>query len=72
MPADITEGALERIFSKYGEVLGLKIIPARASIEKTCAIIRYGDNAAADAAIEALHQKYEIRLAKPNPLWDSR
>jgi len=69
VPEDITEEALTRRFSMYGEVLGLKVITGRRG-GQTSAIIRFSEPAAADAAIAALKHKVDVRLAKPNPRWD--
>merc|ERR1712217_554608 len=79
IPSNIGEGVLERLFQKYGKVLGLKIIVPRYRKDQATAIIRYDRPAAAEAAIAALNEKYELRPhegtikvkhAKPNPQWD--
>lgn len=70
LPDDITEAALMRKFEAYGEVLGLKVIPARPGGGRTGAIIRYSASVAADTAIAALKDKHDVRYAKPNPRWD--
>mmetsp|Transcript_120636 Transcript_120636/g.341753 ORF Transcript_120636/g.341753 Transcript_120636/m.341753 type:complete len:690 (-) Transcript_120636:15-2084(-) len=79
LPSNIEESALERLFQKYGRVLGLKIIVPRYRRDVANAIIRFDNPAAANAAIEALHGKHEIRprqgvisvkRAKPSSQWD--
>lgn len=79
LPSNINEGVLERLFQRYGKVLGLKVIIPRYRKDNATAIIRYDRPAAAEAAIAALNEKYELRPregmikvkhAKPNPQWD--
>lgn len=82
LPKDITEGNLEHLFGQHGNVLGLQLLTAGgrgAGPGQICAIIRYNNNADAETAIRALHNKHEVRpgdgpivvkLAKPNPRWD--
>mmetsp|Transcript_25527 Transcript_25527/g.71882 ORF Transcript_25527/g.71882 Transcript_25527/m.71882 type:complete len:361 (+) Transcript_25527:131-1213(+) len=79
LPKDITEGNLEHLFGQHGKVLGLQLL-AGAQRGQTCAIVRYESHEDAEASIDALHAKYEVRagdgpivvkLAKPNPRWDS-
>mmetsp|Transcript_99466 Transcript_99466/g.276803 ORF Transcript_99466/g.276803 Transcript_99466/m.276803 type:complete len:154 (+) Transcript_99466:133-594(+) len=70
LPKHVTESTLMRKFRTYGEVLGLKLIIGRPGGGRNGAIIRFSSPAGADAAIAALKDKLDIRLAKPNPRWD--
>lgn len=81
LPRDITEGNLEHLFGQHGHVLGLQLLGGGGGARgQMCAIIRYSSSDDAEASIEALHGQYEVRagdgpivvkLAKPNPRWDS-
>lgn len=82
LPPDSSEGSVTDLFAKHGHVLGLQLLAgARGGPNgRACAIVRFQSNAGAVASIAALHNKYEahpgdgpliVKLAKPNPRWDS-
>jgi len=66
--ADASEGALKRVFGRYGDIFGVKLLPHNS------AIVRFsGPRAAnaAEAALAGLRNHYEVSLARPNPQWDT-
>lgn len=65
-----TEKDLNGIFGDYGKVLGMHVLPSRSRGGRPSAIIRYSTPQAAETAIIALKDKYQLQLAKPNPRWD--
>lgn len=80
LPKDARQEDIERYFGDFGHVLGSQIIRSGSGpSEGTSAIIRYGADAAAQAAVSAVDGRQEFRrgsgtlratFAKANPKWD--
>lgn len=79
LPRDINEGNLEHLFSQHGAVLGLQLLANHGRNIGLCGIVRFSSNQDAQASIDALHNRHEVRsgdgpivvkLAKPNKRWD--
>lgn len=61
LPNDITNEAMDMVFSTYGRVEDIHIMTGRSKSGKACAFVRYTTPSAAQIAISALAQGYEIR-----------
>lgn len=77
LPKDATEGELQELFGRHGQVLGLQLLGG-ARGGQICAIIRYAQDSAAEAAVDSMNGQngagsdgpLVVKLAKPNPRWD--
>lgn len=68
IPKDMEEEALHPIFAEFGAIFDLTVIRDKASgSHRGCAFLTYTSKAAAEAALEALHNKRKLPKAQ-NPL----
>lgn len=68
IPKDMTEESLRPMFSEFGPIYDLAIIrDKQTGHHRGCAFLTYTTKAAADKALEALHNKYKLPNAQ-NPL----
>lgn len=68
VPKDMDEDALRQYFTEFGEIFDLSIIRDKiTNSHRGCAFLTFTTKAAAEAAIEALHNKCKLPNAQ-NPL----
>jgi len=61
LPSDISQDALDMVFSTYGKVTKIHVMVGRAKSGQACAFIEYQAPVDAETAVLTLHEKYEIR-----------
>lgn len=62
LPLDIVPQTIEMVFSTYGKVVSVRMLPLGAPIEQMFAAVEYDSPQSALTAIVTLRQPYEIRL----------
>lgn len=67
LPNDIVEGELQSVFSSYGEVTKVHIMPASAS-GRVAAFVYYAAESAAEDSIKVLNNVYKIRVDAAEPI----
>mmetsp|Transcript_6172 Transcript_6172/g.14335 ORF Transcript_6172/g.14335 Transcript_6172/m.14335 type:complete len:472 (+) Transcript_6172:254-1669(+) len=61
LPFDIRQEELQQVFTTYGTVLDIHIMPPNSRTNNKCALLFYADRHAAEDAIAVLNGKYHIR-----------
>lgn len=67
LPNDIVEGELQSVFTSYGEVTKVHIMPASAS-GRVAAFVYYATESAAEDSIKVLNNVYKIRVDAAEPI----
>lgn len=61
LPPDISQEAINIVFSHYGTVTNIHIMVGKAKSGQACAFVEYSAPIEAETAVLTLHEKYEIR-----------
>lgn len=61
LPADITQEAINTVFSHYGTVTNIHVMIGKSRSGQACAFVEYSSAIEAETAVLTLHEKYEIR-----------
>ena len=67
LPGDVTQEELQEVFSTYGDVEGVRILPSDRR-GKRAAVVTYSDAEDAEDAMEALNGVYKIREEEEAPI----
>lgn len=68
LPQDITDEELRMVFSTYGEVLGVHVLPMNSKSNHRCSLVFYKDQQSAEDAISVLSGIYRIRQGADQPI----
>jgi len=68
LPDDITQAELFEVFSTYGEVRKVHVMPVQQVNRGTAGFVFYATEQAGIDAIQVLHEKYKIRVNAPHPI----